>query len=106
VNLYLDFANIAYSHQSFQVGIDVITDGMGVLPTASPLYLARGVLRAGLPAPGEDMGGWYNFSSDFDPPKNMTGYIPGHTFGQYLSGLARATPLRARSPLKRRCNGW
>lgn len=46
--------------------------------------------RAGLPAPGEDMGGWYSWSKDFDPPRNMTGYIPGHTFGQYLSGLARA----------------
>jgi len=44
VNLYLDFANLAYNHQSFQVGIDVITDGMAVLSTASPLYLARGVL--------------------------------------------------------------
>jgi hypothetical protein len=45
---------------------------------------------AGLPAPGEDLGGWYSPSNDFDPPKNMTGYIPGHSFGQYLSGLARA----------------
>jgi DUF1680 family protein len=45
---------------------------------------------AGLPAPGDDMGGWYSPSSDFDPPKNMTGYIPGHSFGQYVSGLARA----------------
>lgn len=45
---------------------------------------------AGLPAPGEDMGGWYSWSDEFDPPNNMTGYIPGHTFGQYLSGLARA----------------
>ncbi len=45
---------------------------------------------AGQPAPGEDMGGWYSPSPDFDPPKNMTGYIPGHSFGQYLSGLARA----------------
>jgi uncharacterized protein len=45
---------------------------------------------AGLPAPGEDMGGWYTPSKDFDPPNNMTGYIPGHSFGQYLSGLARA----------------
>jgi DUF1680 family protein len=44
----------------------------------------------GQPAPGEDMGGWYSPSPDFDPPKNMTGYIPGHSFGQYLSGLARA----------------
>ncbi|HEV2325443.1 MAG TPA: beta-L-arabinofuranosidase domain-containing protein [Terracidiphilus sp.] len=46
--------------------------------------------RAGLPAPGPDMGGWYSWSKEFDPPNNMTGYIPGHTFGQYLSGLARA----------------
>jgi len=44
----------------------------------------------GQPAPGEDMGGWYSPSKDFDPPKNMTGYVPGHTFGQYLSGLSRA----------------
>jgi hypothetical protein len=42
------------------------------------------------PAPGEDMGGWYSPSPLFDPPKNMTGYIPGHSFGQYLSGLSRA----------------
>ncbi len=46
--------------------------------------------KAGLPAPGEPMGGWYSWSKDFDPPKNMTGYVPGHTFGQYMSGLARA----------------
>lgn len=45
---------------------------------------------AGMPAPGEEMGGWYSPSSKFDPPKDMTGYIPGHSFGQYLSGLARA----------------
>jgi len=43
-----------------------------------------------LNVPGEDMGGWYTPSKLFDPPKNMTGYIPGHSFGQYLSGLSRA----------------
>ncbi len=42
------------------------------------------------PAPGEAMGGWYSPSPKFDPPKDMTGYIPGHSFGQYLSGLSRA----------------
>ena len=31
----------------------------------------------GMPAPGEDMGGWYSPSNKFDPPKDMTGYIPG-----------------------------
>lgn len=46
-------------------------------------------VKAGLPAPGEPMGGWYTWSDEFDPPNNMTGYIPGHSFGQYLSGLAR-----------------
>ncbi len=35
--------------------------------------------RAGLPAPGEDMGGWYD----------TDGFVPGHTLGQYISGLSR-----------------
>ncbi len=35
--------------------------------------------RAGLPAPGEDMGGWYDAG----------GFVPGHTIGQYISGLSR-----------------
>lgn len=35
--------------------------------------------RAGLPAPGEDMGGWYD----------ADGFVPGHSLGQYISGLAR-----------------
>jgi len=46
--------------------------------------------RAGLPAPGPDMGGWYDNANDFDPKKNFHGFIPGHSFGQYLSALARA----------------
>jgi DUF1680 family protein len=54
--------------------------------------------KAGLPAPGEDMGGWYNFSDDFDPPRNMTGFVPGHSFGQYLSSLARACAITGSKP--------
>lgn len=53
---------------------------------------------AGLPAPGEDMNGWYSWSDEFDPPNNMTGYIPGHSFGQYLSGLARAYAVTVDPP--------
>ncbi len=44
VNLYVDFANLSSAHNSFQVGIDVTSDGIGQLPSAAPLYLARGVL--------------------------------------------------------------
>jgi uncharacterized protein len=45
---------------------------------------------AGLSAPGEDLGGWYNVSAEFNPPLDMHGFIPGHSFGQYMSSLARA----------------
>lgn len=44
VSLYLDFANIAFAHESFQVGIDVINEGLTLQPQAAQLYLARGVL--------------------------------------------------------------
>ena len=46
--------------------------------------------RAGLPDPGEEMGGWYSWAplADLDNPGN-NGFAPGHSFGQYLSGLAR-----------------
>jgi tetratricopeptide (TPR) repeat protein len=44
VNLYLDFANLSYTHDSFQVGIDVVSDGINLQPKAAALYFARGVL--------------------------------------------------------------
>src|ERR1700681_2210296 len=45
---------------------------------------------AGMPAPGEDMGGWYDLTG-FDLERgDFHGFIAGHSFGQYLSGLARA----------------
>jgi len=60
---------------------------------------------AGQPAPGEDMGGWYSPSAEFDPPKNMTGYIPGHSFGQYLSGLARAYAVTGNKAVQQKVQG-
>jgi hypothetical protein len=59
----------------------------------------------GMPAPGEDLGGWYSPSSDFDPPKNMTGYIPGHSFGQYLSGLSRAYAVTGDKAIQSKVHG-
>lgn len=35
--------------------------------------------RAGLPAPGADMGGWYD----------ANGFVPGHLIGQFISALSR-----------------
>jgi DUF1680 family protein len=45
---------------------------------------------AGLPAPGEDMGGWYDLTGFSLEGNDFHGFIAGHSFGQYLSGLARA----------------
>jgi uncharacterized protein len=56
--------------------------------------------REGLAAPGPDMGGWYDNSDDFNPAHNFHGFIPGHTFGQYLSGLARAYAVTGSKPTR------
>ena len=44
VRLYVDFAALSATHQSFQVGINVVNDGIHLEPNAAPLYFARGVL--------------------------------------------------------------
>lgn len=54
--------------------------------------------REGLPAPGPDLGGWYDNSNDFNEKTNFHGFIPGHSFGQYVSGLARAYALTGSKP--------
>lgn len=66
--------------------------------------------RAGMPAPGEDMGGWYDDSRDFhiDPndwsTANWHGYIPGHSFGQYISGLSRSYVITKDSAIAKKVN--
>jgi tetratricopeptide (TPR) repeat protein len=44
VGPYLDFAYISYAHQSFQVGINILNDGISQQPNSAQLYFARGVL--------------------------------------------------------------
>jgi uncharacterized protein len=59
---------------------------------------------AGLPASGEDMGGWYDLS-DFSLERNdFHGFIAGHSFGQYLSGLARAYAVTGSEPTRAKIN--
>lgn len=45
---------------------------------------------AGMPAPGESLGGWYNYDPDYNNRKNFDdGFAPACTFGQWVSALAR-----------------
>ncbi|HKW35648.1 MAG TPA: beta-L-arabinofuranosidase domain-containing protein [Candidatus Acidoferrum sp.] len=54
--------------------------------------------REGMPAPGPDMGGWYDNANDFNPANNFHSFIAGHSFGQYVSGLARAYAVTSSRP--------
>ena len=46
---------------------------------------------SGMPAPGDDLGGWYRYEPDYDYRKNFdSGFAPACTFGQWISALARA----------------
>jgi len=48
-------------------------------------------LRAmsGQPAPGEELGGWYEYVPDFHFQQGDTGFAPACPFGQWISALAR-----------------
>lgn len=46
---------------------------------------------AGMPAPGENLAGWYHYNPHYDYRQNFDdGFAPGSTFGQWISALARA----------------
>lgn len=62
--LYVDFANLAMDHQSFQAGIEMIDAGLRVLPAAADLYLARGVLYV-------QMAQYDKGESDFDKAEQL-----------------------------------
>jgi len=59
---------------------------------------------AGLPAPGEDMGGWYDLTGFSLEHNDFHGFIAGHSFGQYVSALARAYAVTGSEPTKAKVN--
>jgi tetratricopeptide (TPR) repeat protein len=79
VNLYLDFASLSFTHQSFQVGIDTINAGLTQLPDAGALYLARGVLYV-------QLGEYAKADADFDKAERLD---PNRALGSAARGLAQ-----------------
>jgi uncharacterized protein len=59
---------------------------------------------AGLPAPGEDMGGWYDLTGFSLERGDFHGFIAGHSFGQYVSGLARSYAVTGSEPTRAKIN--
>jgi tetratricopeptide (TPR) repeat protein len=88
VSLYVQFATIAAKHQSFQIGINVVNDGINLVPNAAQLYFARGVLHVQLAEydqAEEDFGKAY----ELDPSQSLTVAAQGLAAMQ-RNDLARA----------------
>ena len=54
----------------------------------------------GQPAPGDELGGWYQYDAHNQDHLFETGFAPGCTFGQWVSALARSYAID-RSPATR-----
>lgn len=95
VEAYLDFASLAFDHDSMQVGVDYLSAGLTQLPRDPNLYLARGVLQAQLghfPEAAED----FAKADELDPhlsfPKVAQGLVASqeHHSAQALSNFRAA----------------
>ncbi len=79
-HLYLDFAAVSAGHQSFQVGINVVNDGIALQPKAAQLYFARGVLYI-------QLGQYDEAQADFEKAYELD---PNQSLSVAAQGLAAA----------------
>lgn len=49
---------------------------------------------SGMPAPGDDIGGWYHYNPGGEIGDNALGFAPTCTFGQWVSALSRMYAIR------------
>jgi hypothetical protein len=54
----------------------------------------------GRPAPGEELGGWYNYDPNYDWHTWGAGFAPAATFGQWVSALARTYAITGDRPTR------
>lgn len=71
IGLYVDFAEIAMDHQSFEAGVEMINAGLKLQPNAAPLYMARGVLYVQL-AQYEKAEADFEKADRLDPKQSMS----------------------------------
>jgi len=77
-SLYLDFAHLSYQHQSFPVGINVVSDGITQQPAAAQLYVARGILLV-------QIGDYEKAEADFDKARELD---PNQSLSAAAQGMA------------------
>ena len=104
VSLYVDFAALSASHQSFQVGIDAVNDGINLRPNAAPLYFARGVLYVQL-AQYEKAQTDFEKAYELDPSESLSVAAQGlaaaqqNDLGTALAGIQEKLERRPSDPL-------
>lgn len=76
VDLYVDFANMAFTHQSFQAGVEMVNFGLKAVPGSAALYLARGVLSVQL-AHYEEAEADFEKAQQLDPQQGFTAAARG-----------------------------
>lgn len=100
VNLYLDFANLSFAHDSAQIGVNVVSDGILMQPKAAPLYFARGVLYIQL-AEYEKGQADFEKAYELDPSQSLSAAAQGLAAAQENDldrALAKIQTSLARKP--------
>ena len=104
VQLYLDFAALSAAHQSFQVGIDVVNDGIGLQPKAAGLYFARGMLYVQV-AEYEKAQADFERAYGLDPTQSLSAAAQGlsavqqNDLDRALSGVQKKLASRPKDPI-------
>jgi hypothetical protein len=57
---------------------------------------------AGKDAPGENLGGWYEYLPTYDYRHSDAGFAPGHAFGQWVSAMSRMVAISGDQALRQR----
>ncbi|MBS1804127.1 MAG: tetratricopeptide repeat protein [Acidobacteria bacterium] len=104
VNLYLEFAAIAEKHQSLQVGINVVNDGINLQPEAAALYFARGMLYVQLSEYDKAQSD-FDRAYQLDPKSSLSAAAQGLTavqqndFTKALAGIQEKLRTRPNDPI-------
>ena len=104
VNLYRDFAAVCYEHGSFQVGIDIVSDGLGLEPGAAPLYFARGALYVQL-SQYDKAEADFQKAYELDPSQSLSVAAQGiaaaqqHDFDRALKTVQASLARKPKDPL-------
>jgi tetratricopeptide (TPR) repeat protein len=95
---YVLFAVLCLTHDSFQVGIDMLNAGLKRIPNGSSLYLSRGVLYA-------QMAQWENAEADFKMAEDLDSSQGIGAYAGDLSILQKNDPDKALSRVRAQLKG-